>query len=89
MIDPVRHRRLNVETATRGESLQTLTEMALMVGLSGLAHTFRYRGHTGSIAASPVDGCSKLLVTADLVNQYDSPGAKRAGPPRGIKRGLA
>jgi predicted HicB family RNase H-like nuclease len=68
-IDPVIHRQLKVEAATRGVSLQTLTEMALMIGLSGLAHTFRYRDLTGSIGASPVDGClhGKLLGTADLV----------------------
>lgn len=68
-IDPAMHRQLKVEAATRGVSLQTLTEMALMVGLSGLSHTFRYRERTGSISASPVDGClhGKLLGTADLV----------------------
>lgn len=68
-IDAQVHRRLKVEAATRGVSLQILTETALLVGLAGLAHTLNYREQIGSIEASPVKGHlhGKLLFASGLV----------------------
>lgn len=68
-IDPQVHRRLKVEAATRGVSLQILTETALLVGLAGLAHTLRYRDYIGSIEASPVTGrlCGRILIVPEAV----------------------